>query len=57
MAGSDRVGVRLPRELKDWAQGYARRNNTTVSALVVRFLTRLKQSEEQSDKQVDAEQV
>lgn len=57
MAGRDeRVGLRIPTELKEWAQDYAKRENTTVSALVVRFFTRLRQNEEKK-KQIDAEQV
>lgn len=56
MAADERMGLRVPKELKEWAHDYAKRNNTTVSALVVRLFTRLKQSEEQQ-KSVDAEQV
>ncbi len=46
MAGNSRTEIRLPEPLKEWAAAYARRNNTTLSALVIRFLTRLKQSDD-----------
>jgi len=57
MAGNDsRIEIRLPGPLKDWAVAYAKGHNTTVSALVVRFLTRLN-VEADKRKVVDADQV
>lgn len=56
MADRDaRLELRIPWPLKEWAMGYAKRHNTTISALVVRFFTRLQQ--EESKKSTDAEQV
>jgi hypothetical protein len=54
--GNDsRVELRIPAPLKDWVSAYARRHNTTVSAIVIRFFTRL--MEEEAKKNSDAEQV
>lgn len=50
-----RLELRIPWPLKDWVMAYAKKQNTTVSALVVRFLTRLQQ--EESKASTDAEQV
>jgi Holliday junction resolvasome RuvABC endonuclease subunit len=56
MASRDaRVSIRVPDTLKQWAVGYAKEHNTTVTALVTRFLTRLHQ--EDAKRQADAEQV
>jgi len=56
MAGKDaRAHIRLPDSLKEWAVGYAKEHNTTVSALVTRFLTRLQQ--EDAKRRSDAEQI
>lgn len=56
MAGNDaRAHVRLPETLKEWSVAYAKEHNTTVSALVVRFLTRLQQ--EDAKRRADVEQV
>lgn len=54
-ARSSRIELRIPETLKDWVAEYARARNTTVSGIVIRFLTRLK--EEESKKNTDAEQV
>lgn len=52
-----RLQIRLPSELKEWVQGYARANHTDVSAVVVRFLVRLREAKEQESVPVDAEQI
>lgn len=47
MSGNDaRQEIRLPADLKRWANDFVVENNTTFSALVVRFLTKLKQAED-----------
>lgn len=50
-----RLQVRLPRELKDWVQEYAKQRHTDVSELVTRFFVRLREEEKQ--KHLDAEQI
>jgi hypothetical protein len=55
VAGNDsRIELRVPGPLKDWVIDYARRHNTTVSALVIRFLTRLMEEQRKNE---DAEQI
>jgi len=54
--GNDsRIELRIQAPLKDWIVQYAKERNTTVSAIVVRFLIRL--MEEESKKTKDAEQI
>lgn len=56
MAVNDsRIELRIPAYLKDWVTEYARRRNTTVSAIVTRFFRRL--MEEETKKENDAEQI
>lgn len=56
MAGNDsRLELRIPAPLKDWIVEYAKKRNTTVSAIVVRFFTRLE--EEETKRNNDAEQI
>ena len=57
MANDARTELRLPSDLKDWAKKYAEDRGTTVSALVTRFLRRLKHEEEKKQHRVDADQV
>jgi predicted HicB family RNase H-like nuclease len=54
---SARLHVRMPKELKDQAEKYAERNHTTLSAIVIRFLNNLVQTDEKQRQSVDAEQV
>ena len=57
MAANDsRLELRIPTELKDWVAQYARGRNTTVSALIIRFITRLMEEEEKK-RTKDAEQI
>ncbi len=51
-----RLELRIPTQLKDWVAEYARARHTTVSALIVRFITRLME-EEKKKKSEDAEQI
>ena len=56
IVGNDsRIELRVQAPLKDWIVQYAKERNTTVSAIVVRFLIRL--MEEESKKSKDAEQI
>lgn len=48
-----RIELRIPAQLKDWVVLYAKERNTSVSALVIRFLTQLHLKENKQD----AEQV
>lgn len=48
-AKDDHVKFRLPAELKHWARRYTNRNNTTISALLVQFLTRLQRESMEPD--------
>jgi len=56
MKRDGRLQIRLPDGLKQAVQAYAERNHTSISALVIRFFTRLL-DEEEKNKSVDAEQV
>jgi hypothetical protein len=51
-----RLELRIPTQLKDWVAEYARARHTTVSALIVRFITRLME-EEKKKKSEDVEQI
>jgi antitoxin component of RelBE/YafQ-DinJ toxin-antitoxin module len=44
-ARDDRVHVRMPSDLKSYAMDYARRNNITLSDLIVMLLTKLQRAE------------
>ena len=57
MKKDGRLQLRLPLSLKKKAQAYAARHHTDISALVIRFLTRLLEEEEKKKNPVDAEQV
>lgn len=41
----ERLNMRIPVELLDWAKGYVAKKNTTVTQLFVDFLTSLKEKE------------
>lgn len=55
MRKDGRIQIRVPEELKRWVQDYVEKNHTDISALITRFLVRLKTEEE--NKPVDAEQI
>ena len=57
MKKDGRLQLRLPLSLKKRAQDYAVRHHTDISALVIRFLTKLLEEEERQKNPVDAEQV
>jgi hypothetical protein len=40
-----RINIRVPAELMTWARTYARRNHTTVTALIVESLLSLRQAD------------
>jgi predicted transcriptional regulator len=51
----DRLHLRLPRELKERLQRYARARHTTVSALIIAHFTKLLSDERGRDE--DTEQI
>jgi hypothetical protein len=53
----DRLHIRLPGDLKQRILEFAQRKNTTVTELIVRFLTRLLEEEAKKENPVDAEQI
>lgn len=52
-----RLHLRIPPELKEWAIKYALEKNTTVTGLVIRLLTEVRDAEELAKSRLDAEQV
>jgi hypothetical protein len=54
---TERLHLRIPQALKERMQAYAKRNHTTLSALVTRFFNTLLQAEEEKRNPTDADQV
>lgn len=55
---NDRAHIRMPADLKRWVVQYTKRRNVTLSSLVVRHLTDLRDEEERErEHPIDAEQV
>ncbi len=44
--GKVRLNMRVPIELDTWLKDYARRNNTTVTAIILQYFGSLKEAEE-----------
>lgn len=57
MKKNARLQIRLPKELKDWVQEYAKGKHTDVSTLVVRFFVRLRDADQERRHPTDADQV
>ncbi len=54
----ERIYLRLPSALKEKMLGYAKRKNTTLSELTIRFFTKVLEEDERIRRQpVDADQV
>ena len=54
----ERIYLRLPADLKEKMQEYAKRKHTTLSELTIRFFTKVLEEDERLQRQpVDADQV
>lgn len=53
---ADRVYLRIDKKLKGQIQSYAKRHNTTVSALAIRYFDYLLEEEKKQVHTADAEQ-
>lgn len=53
----DRLNLQLNKALKHWAKGYARRKNTTMTALITQHFERLKEEEDNLRGHIDVEQI
>ncbi len=56
MKKNGRLQIRVPQDLKKWAQKYAEKNHTNISMLVTRFFYKLRE-EEQRKQPIDVEQI
>lgn len=57
MAKDARMHIRISAELKQYANDYADRHNTTASALVMRFFDNLREKERRDTEPEDAESI
>lgn len=44
--GKSRINLRIPPDLDAWITAYAKRNNTTMTELIIRHFLEIKQKEE-----------
>jgi len=57
MSNDERAHIRLPAALKKQMLSYARRKNTTLSAITVQYFTDLLEEERRRHLPIDVEQV
>lgn len=57
MPKDSRVHLRIPEDMKDWAMGYAKARNLTLSSLILQLLVQLQDSERAAQQPQEAEQV
>ena len=55
MKQTGRLNLILPVDLKSWAHEFAKANNTSLTAIIIAYLTELRRKEEEGD--LDVEQI